>query len=425
MQKKEPNQNESLHNVIYGGIATEAMNTFATGPFLIAYALMFNAGNIAIGFLGSIVYVGSLMHLFAAYLLNKKYSPRKMSIVSSLISRQCYLIAAVLAFFNNSSYALPLLLICFSLTYLCGGIAGGAWYPWMKYIIPQKILGKFFSLRMKYMMIAQMVCSLFGAVLIYYIDKNYPQQSIFAYSFLLSLSFLVGMYSVYTFTRVYDIKVVIKENIPFYKKLYASFKNEKIRNLTYFMSLLNFSTCFATPFFTAFMLKYLSFSTTSVILLTVLSQLSYILSSRYWGMVADRKDYKTTLTLGLSVFSICILLFILSIYTSFILSCVLLIVANILIGFSGFSVKLTLNNLPLRHVSEEDAATFISVINVCKSFAAVISGICAGGILSLFEKISFSRWFEGAGENCFEWTLFWIVAIFLCLITLLRSKKYA
>ena len=43
---------KSLNNIFYGDIATSTMDTLATGPFLIAYALMFGAGNIAIGFLG-------------------------------------------------------------------------------------------------------------------------------------------------------------------------------------------------------------------------------------------------------------------------------------------------------------------------------------------------------------------------------------
>lgn len=54
---------KSLNNVFYGGVATSAMDTLATGPFLIAYALLFGAGNLAIGFLGSIGFVGNLMHL--------------------------------------------------------------------------------------------------------------------------------------------------------------------------------------------------------------------------------------------------------------------------------------------------------------------------------------------------------------------------
>lgn len=419
---KNNNINTSFRNIIYGGVAVEAMNTFATGPFLIAYALLFNANHIQIGFLGSIVYVGYIMHLFAAWLLEHKYSPQKISIISSLLSRPCYLIAALLAFFPSSPYSLSLLLICFSLTYLCGGIAGGAWYTWMKLLIPSRIMGRFFAVRMKFMMVAQMICNGLGAALIYYFEKHHAENTIFSYSILLSLSFIVGMYSVYTYTKIANKTVDLQKGISFGKKIFISLKNNKVRMIVCILSLLNFTMCFVTPFFSAFMLKFLSYSTPVVIMYTCLSQVTYVISSRYWGKTADKKDYVATLSSGLIAFTLSILLFAISIYVNRTLSYVILALTYMVIGFSTFALKLAMNNIPLKYVPKKDAPVYISIINVAKSFAAVISGICAGVFLTLLEK-----WFSTMSSDVvysqnLSWTFFWIAGIILSMLTLKIGK---
>ena len=64
----------SFDNIIYSGIATDAMFAFIGGPLLIAYALMFGAGNITVSLLGNLEFIGVIVYIFSAYLLDKGYS---------------------------------------------------------------------------------------------------------------------------------------------------------------------------------------------------------------------------------------------------------------------------------------------------------------------------------------------------------------
>lgn len=418
-------QSKSFSNIIYGGVAVEAMNTFATGPFLIAYALLLGATNIQIGFLGGIGYLSYFMHILTAWILEKKNSPQKISIISSLLSSPCYLIAALLAFFPSQSSS-TVLIILFSLTHLSGGIAGGAWYPWMKVIIPTKIMGRFFAVRMKYMMIAQIICSAIGALIIYFFEQEHPKEIIFSYSILLFLSFIFRIYSVFTFTKVQDKKVTIEKGVSFWEKIVKSIHRKEVMYIVCLLSFLNFSMCFATPFFSVFMLKFLSFSTPVVIFYTCISQISYILSSKYWGNKADKSNCFSILNKGIFLFILTILLFLLSSYTNSYISYALLTFAHIILGFSTFSFKLVVTNIPIQYVPKKDAPVYISIINVCKSFSAVISGICAGAILSLFEKIALQYTnLSSTSQTSTSWLAFWLLSIIFSFITITYGKKHA
>jgi hypothetical protein len=214
----------SLNNVFDGGVATSAMDTLATGPFLIAYALMFGAGNIAIGFLGAIGFVGNLMHLLSAYLIEQGKSPKQISVLFSAVSRPFYLIAALLAFGAGSIWALIFLIVCFSATYMIGSVAGGAWLPWMKALVPEKLMGRFFSHRFKWMMIAKIVCYGSGASLIWYFEKYQPQSTIFAYSILLVVAFIISLYTI--------IKTK-KENKKPKSKIYEMLENKEFDKVKY------------------------------------------------------------------------------------------------------------------------------------------------------------------------------------------------
>lgn len=417
----------SLNNVFYGGIATSAMDTLATGPFLIAYALMFGAGNIAIGFLGSIGFVGNLMHLYSAWLIEQGKTPKQISVFFSALSRPFYLIAALLAFWAGSSWALAALIVCFSCTYMIGSVAGGAWLPWMKSLVPAKLMGRFFSHRFKWMMIAKMVCYGAGALLIYYFEKNLPNYTIFAYSILLSIAFLIGIYGVMTLTRVENKEVNYQPSESFLKKTLKTFANAPFRRLLLFLGVLNFAINFVTPFMTVFMLKSLDLAMPYVIILTIISQTTHALTVKYWGKLADKKNCQSIIRRSTPIFMGCIALFLVCNYISsakLILG--ILAFSHILLGIGQSALTLGMNNISLLHIPHQDASLYLSVNSVFKSFTSAIGSIIAGIILAGLEWTGglVSKTFDlSLNGTSLEWTLFFIISIGLFFMTFPLLKK--
>lgn len=417
----------SLNNVFYGGVATSAMDTLATGPFLIAYALMFGAGNIAIGFLGSIGFVGNLMHLFSAWLIEQGKTPKQISVFYSALSRPFYLIAALLAFWAESPWALYALLICFSCTYMIGSIAGGAWLPWMKSLVPPKLMGRFFSYRFKWMMIVKIICYGLGALLIWYFEHYHANDTIFAYSILLGIAFVISIYGVFTLTRVEDKPVLYQKTESFFKQTAKTFKYKPFCSLLLFLGSLNFAINFVTPFLIVFMLKALQLSMPVVIFLTIVSQLTHAFSVKMWGKKADKKGCEHILIKSTPLFMFCLILFAgCQFISNNTLVIGILTFTHILLGIAQSALLLGINNISLLHIPQKEAALYLSVNSVFKSFTSAVASIIAGVLLTALAKsyTLFNEWMHlSLNITLYEWITFFILSIALFTFTFPLLKK--
>ena len=414
--RKEYSIHKSLSYVFRGGIATSAMDTLATGPILIAYAAFFGAGNLTFGILGSIPYLGNLIHLFAAWLIEKGFSVRKISIWSSFISRPFYLLAALLAFNPNMHGALFFLVLFLSAAYLIGGITGGAWLPWMKILVPEKLMARFFAHRFKYMMFAKIICFLGAYFFLEHIHKNCPQKDIYAYSFLLILAFIIGLYGTWTFLNIKDCPVSTCSTVPFIQKVKLALKYKPFQRLLTALSILNFSQAFITPFLTVFMLKRLELNLSVILIFNLILQTTYMLTIKKWGKIADHKGVDTILMLSVPLFiSVLVGLIVLNQITSLTAYVIYmsLVILHVILGIATAGLTLGINNASLLFVPSQMAAIYLSVNSAMKSLAGAIGSLVAGITLSFCIIMEQSISSNPARNG---WTSFFIIAILLCLL---------
>ncbi len=413
----------SLSYVFWGGVATSAMDTLAVGPTLIAYAAFFGAGNIAFGILGAVPYFGNLIHLFVAWLIEKGLSVRQISFWSSFVSRPFYLFAALLALNPNMTGALFLLILFLSATYLIGCMAGGAWLPWMKILVPKRLMGRFFSHRFKYMMLAKIICFLCASFFLKYVHENYPEKEIYAYATLLVFAFIIGLYGAYTFINVKDCKIPTKGDISFLQKLRLTLRNKPFQHLLNALSMLNFSQAFITPFITVFMLRRFDIQMSIILVLTLVLQIVYMMTIKTWGKIADRQGPVSILLLSIPLFILSliglILLNQLNLSVGYILY-FLLTILHVLLGIATAGLTLGINNTSLLFVPEKMSAIYLSVNSAVKSFAGAFGSIIAGISLTLCTTVENSLLSNSVKSG---WTSFYMIAILLCILAGILLKQ--
>lgn len=412
----------SLDYVFLGGIATSAMDTLAVGPTLIAYALLFGAGDISIGLLGAIPFIGNLIHLFVSWLIEKGYSAKKISLYSSFLSRPFYLIAALLAFWHQEVWALPCLILSLLGAYLIGSMTGGAWLPWMKALVPPHLIGRFFSHRFKWMMVAKIICFIFAFILVKY-AKPFTNGELFSYAFLLFLAFLIGLYASYTFIHVEDKPILYQKEKSFLNKVFHTFRNKPFAKLLSALSVLNFSINFLTPFLTVFMLKKLNIDMSTIIMLTLLQWIIYTIIIKRWGKLSDQKGPEKILISAIPLFILCILFFIfLNMFSVSPISLnIILIGVNILIGIATAALTLGINNVSLLYIPKETASVYLAVNSVAKSFAGALGSIVAGVSFILFNALGELSHIKNVTD--YSWNLFFISTILLCLLSVVLLKQ--
>ena len=404
---------KSLEAVLYNGVATTSMTTLSGGQIMIAYAMLLGASSIDIGIIGNIGYISIFSHIFSAYLINKGFSVKGISVLFAFVSRLFYLAMALLVFFK-SNYAILILLSCLVLNNLIGGVSGGAFYPWMKTLVPRKILNTFFAKRYKLMMIASIICYILSAGIVFIFEKYFPQNVIYAYSILLLIAFGLGIYGVYTLYIVDNVKMKTSNEGSFIKKSVNILKNRSFIYLCYFLGMFYFSRSFILPFFTVFMLKKMGLEMSLIIGLTIISNLSYVMSTKFLAKYINKKGCGNTLRLGGEFFILTISLFLMSMIFNQNIGVLLIIVAHIILGISQLSTELSLNNMPLLHVPEKDSPIYLSAISVFKAICSTVSGILAGLLLTKLEVIYVSA--------SYTWLMFYLVAGTLFAITIIISR---
>ncbi len=407
------NLRRTLRYIIYNGIATSSMTTMTSSAIVVAYALLLGADPMHIGLIGNVDYICFFSYFIASFLINKGFSARSISVNFSFVARFFYLIIALLALFNGGSWVVLCLLLCLFMSNFIGSIAGGVFYPWMKSLLPESIFAPFFAERLRWTMIASVIVYLFTAGFFYVFDHYIVEYKIYAYSIIFLLAFIAGLYSVYTFTKIPNIQLPCTENSSFWHKISIISRKKSVILMSCFLGLINFSVCFITPFITVYILSVLKFSMPTVIILTILSNIAYIVSTKWIGRKVKQFGYYPTIIVGIGgcILSLICLTYCLYFEQTFAVI-VLLVAAHILQGLSKFILDLGANNVQLIFVPEKDSSVYIAVINFIRALFATIAGVSSGYILASLQSVY--------NDVNTAWQIFWIIGM-ICFISVLIS----
>src|SRR3954453_18820801 len=136
-----------LNLIIKDGLATEVMSTLTGGTFLMAIALHLGASNVQVGLVAALPTLTNVFQVLAIWLVQKKYNRRTISVFCNLFARLPLLVIALLPVLFSAGTSLQVLILLLFFHYLFGSVAGASWNSWIKDLVPERILGSYFSHR--------------------------------------------------------------------------------------------------------------------------------------------------------------------------------------------------------------------------------------------------------------------------------------
>lgn len=415
-----------LRYSIYDGLATETMTAFTGGAFLVSVALLSGASNFQVGLLAALPTFTNIFQLISIWLVRKYNNRRAISVICSLLARfPLIIIGIILLFVSGYSFTLFLSFIFFF--YLFGSIAGPSWNSWMKDLVPEKILGSYFSKRSSYTQTLNVVVSLALALLMDFTKSNYPEYELTIYGCMFVAGGIAGVIGTLFLSRVPEPQSILsRENL--FRLFRKPLQNANFRRLLIFNSIWVLAVNFATPFFTVFLINSMKFSLLYIIGLNILSQLSSILTIRLWGYYADRYSNKTIIAIGWPLYLLCIIGWcFVGIYTRFYANLSLLAGIYIIMGISTAGINLSLTNIGLKLAPREEAIVYLSVKNIVTSLFASLSPLAGGYLADYFieRKLSVNATWSGpAIDKTFrlldlhEWNFLFAIAAVLIFIAL-------
>ncbi|MEJ7738206.1 MAG: MFS transporter [Chitinophagaceae bacterium] len=417
--------------VVKDGLAAEAMATLTGGAFLIAMALNMGASNFQIGVLAALPTIANIFQLTAVWLVQKYNNRRVISVICSIIARSPLFVIGLLPIVMKNGTSVQMLIILIFFHYLFGSIVGAVWNSWMKDLVPEKMLGSYFSHRSRLIQILNVTLSLVIAVMLDHVKSHYPHYENTAYSIMFIVGGAFGMLGVYLLSRTPEPRApLLQENI--FLLLRKPLQNKNFRKFLLFNSFWAFSLNIATPFITIFLLKTVHLPLSYVIGLGIASQFSSILSIRAWGKYSDRFSNKTVIRICAPVYAVCIFAWTLTEnFVSPLSSIFFLLLISIGSGISTAGVNLAMSNISLKMAPKEDAIVYISARNMITSLFPAIAPVLGGLMADFFASHSLSwsmQWTTPSGNSMVHllelqhWSFFFFIGAVLAMISLRLLK---
>jgi MFS family permease len=423
-------ERRALRLVLYDALASEAMGTLTTGVFLVGFAVALGADNFAIGVLAAVPFAVQLLQIPAVLLIERWRARRDICVVTTAIGRTFLLGAAAAPLIAGSS-AIVALIVSLAIYQAMAAIAGCAWNSWMRDLVPSTLFGRFFGRRTAATTALSVTLAYVGAMLLDTWKRYLPDHAVFAYSLLFLLSALIGYLGTYLLHLTPDRPMVPAEKaIPPLRLLIAPLRDENFRRLIIFLSSWNFAANLAAPFFTVYMLKSLNYSMTTILALTIASQLSNLAALGLWGALIDRFSNKAVLEISAPLFLVCTLAWTIT-GAPWIEPMILylLVGIHVLMGVATAGVGLASGNIAMKLSPAGQATAYLAANSVISAVFAAAAPMLGGLSADFFASHQLTLEFTWTGGeqnltiqmlNLQSWTFLFGIACLLGLYSLHR-----
>ncbi|MFC2149200.1 MFS transporter [Candidatus Auribacterota bacterium] len=388
-----------LNAVVKDGIMSHLMGIFTSGVFLVGIAIHLGASNFQIGLLAAIPPLSQLIQIPAIYLIEAVKNRKKIVFTATFISRFAWLFVAVSPFLFSTSMALIILIGAILFQSIIGGIAGCAWNSWMRDLIPEDRMGRFFSSRLRIATFIGLFASLAASFVVDGWKQHFPNFDIGGYIILFLAGFIAGMFGVFYISKIPNIPIV-SQKIKYFSLLKKPFKDENFRRLLVFLASWSFAINLAAPFFTVYMLKRLGLDMSGVVIMSIISQTFNFAFLGLWGKWTDHFSNKSVLAVSGPLFILCILAWTFTtLPDKHFLTFPLLIGIHILMGISTAGITIAVGNIGLKLAPKGEGTAYLGASTLIISLAAGIAPIIGGKLADFFSTQNLSLILEWTGVH--------------------------
>ncbi len=282
----------NLRHCTYDGIAaTPIVYLMQPGNFILAALLVerFHLPPVTYGLIASLPFWGNFAQAFLMPLVNRMYSPKAVSVASSLLQALCWAVMAVMLSFlpvGQPEISGRWFVTFFGISAAVTALTSVSWMSWIQEWVPGRLRGKYFGRRNRLLQVAQIAFLLLSGWLL-----GKSGGSVLAFQILLGGAVLLRIASV-LFQRQIQAETPVDDRAE--AKLSWRDQAAVLVTMKPFLWLVAYGAAwgFATstfgPFNAVFMYKELGLSVQTVTAIIILSCVSGAVSTPAWGALADR-----------------------------------------------------------------------------------------------------------------------------------------
>lgn len=390
--------------LIYDAIFSQSMAVITTGTFLVAFALQLGASNKVIGALAAIAPATQILQLPAIWIVQRFRKRKLLTIGSVVISRCSWLVIATIPWLMPSGVQLPVLILCLLVFYAFGSFAGCPFNSWMRDLVPQNLMGRYFATRSRWAIGIGAVLTILAGFAVDLLTRLVGQdQIVTVLSGLFALGFVLGILGAMSLSRVPEPRMADSPHQPFLRQITEPFREKNFRALLTFLAIWNFAINLPGPFVAVYLLQRLELPLSLVVAFGVLSQFSHVLSLKAWGRLSDRLSNKNVLQASASLFALCWLLIPLTTMPDkWVMTLPFLTLFFILTGVATAGIGLCSGNIAMKLAPDGRATSFLAVNTLVSGAAAtmspLLSGVIADSLSNVHVDFNVQAWLQNDSD---------------------------
>lgn len=376
----------------FQAIAASGADGLVSGGLLAAFALLLGASNVHIGIITALPPILQPVQLVAVVLIERLRMRKPFAVMSYFIAYAAWIPVALIPFVLEvpNAGAVTLLLVFVALRGVAQAFLNPSWIGWIRDIVPQDVMGSFFSQRMRIATIAAAVAGLVGAFYIDWWAGRVPEpEQIYGYSYaMLFGSILLGFGAVGFMARMPEPRMVAPEGQrpTILQMLAAPLRDANYRQLMSFLMVWSLASQLAVPFFSVYMLTKLEMPLSAVVGLAVLSQATSVLFVNVWGGYVDRFGSKVVLSISSSLYLLVILGWTFTTTPEqHTLTVPLLVVLHFLIGIASAGINLASTTIRMKMAPQAQSTSYLTGASLAASLGAGIGPILGGIFVDFFS----------------------------------------
>jgi len=365
--------------------------SITTSGFLTAFALVLGASNLQIGILAALPFAMQVVQIPSIWLV-EHFRRRKLIAVSAWLPAQLLWIPmALIPLFMDvpGKGAISVLLLLMTFRGILSAVCNTAWNGWIRDLVPQTILGQFFSKRLVLATVMGMVFSLGAAFFVdFWQERMVSQDMILGYVYVLLFgAVFMGLASPAMMSLIPEplMQPAPIPQVSLRERLLAPLRDGNFRRLIQFLFFWGFASNLAIPFFAVYMLVRLGFPLAWVIGLSILSQIFNIIFLRVWGHYVDRFGSKAVLSVCVSIYLLVILGWIFTTMPEqYFLTIPLLFILFIFAGIATAGVNIAIATIGLKLAPKGESTSYLAGASLAINVGAGIGPLCGGFLADYF-----------------------------------------
>jgi len=370
---------ESLRNSFFDGLFA-SINLGFTQNYLTPFALLLGANSFQIGLISSFPQLASSLTQIISPDLIERW-PKRVKFISYAVFLQAFLwlLISFLPFLPGEKIFLYILLLTLNTSF--GSAATPVWQSLMSDTVEKERYGAYFAWRGRVLGFVTLIANFTAGFLLFL----FADEKVFGFFLLFFISAITRAISGYFISRMVEIPLrVVPERRFSYFGFIKRLPESNFVKFTLFVSLMNFATFIAAPFFSVYMLRDLKFAYSTYTLITTSSTLASLLTLPFWGRYGDRYGNARMLKVSALLIPLIPLLWLISANPIF------LILINAFAGYAWSGFNLCAVNFIFDAASPEVRTRCLGYFNftngIALFFGGLIGGYLAGRVPSLFFR---------------------------------------